>query len=94
MILPSKIYGIAASGRPVIMIGSPQGDVGRLLDRHGFGVTIWPGDVVPLSDAILKLSKDPDALHEMSCAAREFTEKHASRRLALDRWTELFSVFE
>ena len=90
MILPSKIYGIAASGRPVIMIGSPRGDVGRLLDRHGFGVTIEPGDVPRLSDAIIQLSKDPEALRAMSHAAREFTENYASRRLALDQWTELF----
>ncbi len=90
MILPSKIYGIAASGRPVIMIGSPRGDVGRLLDRHGFGVTIEPGDVPRLSDAIIQLSKDPEALRAMSHAARGFTENYASRRLALDQWTELF----
>ena len=91
LILPSKIYGIAASGRPVIMIGSPHGDVGRLLERHGFGVTIKPGDVMGLSDVILELSRAPETLHGMSLAAREFTENYASRRLVLDRWTALFS---
>jgi colanic acid biosynthesis glycosyl transferase WcaI len=33
LIVPSKFYGIAAAGRPIVMIGDQQGEIGRLV-RH------------------------------------------------------------
>jgi hypothetical protein len=42
--VPSKFYGIAAAGEPVIFIGDTDGEAARLVRRHACGPVIAPGD--------------------------------------------------
>ena len=37
LIVPSKVYGILAAGRPAIFIGDTHGEVATLLHAHGCG---------------------------------------------------------
>ncbi len=40
LIVPSKFYGIAAAGRPIVMIGDGDGEIARLVRQHRCGITI------------------------------------------------------
>ena len=40
LIVPSKFYGIAAAGKPMIVIGAADGELGRLVRQHACGVVI------------------------------------------------------
>jgi len=88
-IVPSKLYGIMAVGRPVIHIGSESSEIGDLILRSGCGEVIPPRDHKALCDAVLKLYGNPWRRNRMGIAGRSFFEKHLDRRLATHRFYEI-----
>jgi glycosyltransferase involved in cell wall biosynthesis len=91
LIVPSKFYGIAAAGRPVIAVSDPDGEIGRLVTRQDCGVVIRPGDSVALAEAIRTLAADPARVAAMGQAARTMVERDYGRGAAFDRWERLLS---
>lgn len=94
LIVPSKFYGIAAAGRPMISIGSKQGELGRLVEKHQCGFAIEEGDVDSLENAITRLSRDHDLCARMGHRARSMLDHHFTRRQAFDCWHKLISSVE
>jgi hypothetical protein len=45
LIVPSKIYGVLAAGRPVLFVGDSEGEIGSLLRRHACGERSQSGKV-------------------------------------------------
>jgi colanic acid biosynthesis glycosyl transferase WcaI len=72
-IVPSKLYGVLAAGRPYVAAVDPSCEAARLAVEHDCGVTAAPGDAGALAAAIL-------ALHDDSARARRMGEN--ARRLA------------
>src|SRR6185312_10824957 len=87
--VPSKFYGIAAAGRPIVMIGDPDGELGRLVAARRCGFVVKPGDADALVAALLRLADEPDTLAQMGAAARHLLEARFSRAQALQRWRAL-----
>ena len=58
LIVPSKVYGIAAAGRPVIAICDNDGEISRLVEQYQCGGVVEPGHADALANLILRLSKD------------------------------------
>lgn len=88
LILPSKLYGIAAAGRPVIMVGDPEGDIGRWTREHQFGFAVPIGAPDAFAEAVLSLKSDTVRTQAMGRNARAFLETHARREGIFDRWSE------
>jgi glycosyltransferase involved in cell wall biosynthesis len=86
LIVPSKVYGIAAVGRPIIAITAKDGEIAALVDRYQCGLVIEPGKSDDLANALSRLSARPDETASMGERARAMLEAHFSRRLALERW--------
>jgi colanic acid biosynthesis glycosyl transferase WcaI len=86
LIFPSKLYGIAAAGRPVIAITARTGEIADLVAQHDCGLAIEPGDSVGLSGAFLALSQDPVRCAEMGQHAREMLDANFSRRQSIELW--------
>ena len=57
LIFPSKMYGVAAAGRPVVAVAAPEGDVADLVRRNSCGLVVAPGDGEGLARAILTLQQ-------------------------------------
>lgn len=89
LLLPSKFYGIAAAGRPMIFIGDIAGEVARLLRRHECGIAIAPGDATTLVDTLRQWSRMPATLAEIGAKSRTMLEAHYSRHQELARWRAL-----
>jgi colanic acid biosynthesis glycosyl transferase WcaI len=89
LLLPSKFYGIAAAGKPVIFIGDANGEVARLVNRHGCGIAVTPGDAGTLADTLQRWSAAPTTMAEMGARARAMLDAHYSRRQGFVRWREL-----
>lgn len=89
LILPSKLYGIAAAGRPLLMVGDPDGDIGRILTAHGFGAVIPLGAADTLAATIRSWRSAPEEVRVMGQRARAYVGAHASRARALGLWLEL-----
>ena len=85
LIVPSKVYGIAAAGRPIIAVTAKDGEIARLIKAHDCGLVVEPGNSEEMAKAILQLSAKDEARIGMGLRARamldaEFTHRHAFRR--------------
>ncbi len=89
LLLPSKFYGIAAAGKPVIFIGDTNGELARLVTQHGCGLAVAPGDAVTLVETLQRWSNAPATIAEMGARARAMLDAHYSRRQGLARWRAL-----
>ena len=86
LIVPSKFYGIAAAGRPIIAITAKDGEIAQLVEFGNFGVIIEPGDAKALAETITKFSTDPQATAEMGRRARAALDAQYSSHHAFARW--------
>ena len=89
LIVPSKVYGVLAAGRPTLMIGDPEGEIGRLLRRYQCGVTIAVGAGPEFASAVLRLRDDPATRHDMGRRARAAFEEQFGPEQAFDAWKKL-----
>ena len=89
LIVPSKFYGIAAVGRPMVMIGDPDGELGRIIAAHRCGFVIQPGDAGALVAILRQLANEPETVAQMGARARHLLEARFSRAQTLERWRQL-----
>ena len=86
LIVPSKVYGIAAAGRPLIAICAKNGEISRMVERYQCGVVVEPGNVQALVESILQLSNDTASCAQMGQRARTMLQANFTRQQALERW--------
>ena len=91
LIVPSKIYGIAAAGRPIIAITAKNGEVARLVDAYHCGIVVEPGNSDALAKAIVRLSNNAEETASMGRRARAMLEARFTRRHAFERWQSIFN---
>jgi glycosyltransferase involved in cell wall biosynthesis len=89
LIAPSKFYAIAAAGKPIVMIGDPDGEIGRLIAQYGCGTTVAPADAATLADTLRRWSQQPNTIAEMGVRARQMLDARFSRGRAFDQWRRL-----
>ncbi len=89
LIVPSKVYGILAAGRPVVFIGDPEGEVSRVVRAAGAGVGIAIRDAQGLRAALLRLRDQRDECEAMGEAARKLFESRYTLSAAVARWRGL-----
>jgi glycosyltransferase involved in cell wall biosynthesis len=89
LIVPSKFYGICAAGRPVIMVGDREGEIGRIVEDSRCGMAVAGGDEAGFAAAILRLRNDRALRDAMGRRARRLLDHRFSRSQALRQWQEL-----
>jgi glycosyltransferase involved in cell wall biosynthesis len=86
LIVPSKLYGILAAGRPVVFIGDPDGDTARVVRGAQCGSVVGMHAAHELAAALRELNTQPALRDAMGMRARQvFSEKYAVTR-AIERW--------
>ena len=94
LMVPSKFYGIAAAGKPIVVIGDPNGELGRLVQRNACGFAIAPGDSEALTAALRQLLNAPQTVSEMGARARQMLDAQFTRRQGLARWRRLLDKLD
>jgi hypothetical protein len=89
LIVPSKFYGIAAAGRPIIALTGRDGELARLIGQHQCGEIVEPGDSERLAATLRALSADEQKVVEMGVRARAMLTAHFTRDHAFERWRSL-----
>jgi hypothetical protein len=59
LIVPSKLYGIAAADRPIVAVAAADGENAGLLRRHGCGLVVEPGEGQHLAHALSGIRRTP-----------------------------------
>ncbi len=91
-ILPSKLYGIQAVGRPALFIGATDGELANLLRDTGTGFAVAPGAASDACAFIERLIGDPAFAIAMGQRARQHLEANGTRHAALNRWQALLAA--
>jgi colanic acid biosynthesis glycosyl transferase WcaI len=91
LIVPSKFYGIAAASKPIIVIGDPNGELCRLVQRNACGFAIAPGDSEALAATLRQVLNAPQAVLDTGDRARKMLDAHFTRRQGLARWRQLLN---
>ena len=75
-VVPSKVYGLLAAGRPILFIGPPAATPARLIARFGCGWQINVGDDARLTALLLHLADHPEEVRHAGVLARSALLKH------------------
>jgi colanic acid biosynthesis glycosyl transferase WcaI len=86
LIVPSKIYGILAAGRPAVFVGDPDGDVARLIREHQCGITVGVGQSMQLAAQLQALRDDPERVEAMGSRARALALSRYTSEHAVSQW--------
>ncbi len=93
LVMPSKLTGMLASGRPVIATAAAGTQVADAIE--GRGVAVPPGDRAGLRAAVEMLAANPDLRRRMGEAGRMFAEAYLGRDQVLTQFeTELMSLVD
>jgi glycosyltransferase involved in cell wall biosynthesis len=86
LIMPSKIYGILAAGRPTLFLGSAQGSIQRIVDSFGAGAPALGTDVALAAEWIAAHKRDHQMLARMGDSARRAYETEFNRATSLGQF--------
>jgi glycosyltransferase involved in cell wall biosynthesis len=90
-IVPSRLYGILAAGRPVIVAADRNSETAQLVESVGCGVVVPSGRPELLARAIRQAHSGELPLAEMALRAREFAVAEADRLVAIGRYRVLLN---
>ena len=88
-VVPSRLYGILAVARPVIVAADAESETAQVVERIGCGIVVPPGRPELLARAIRDAHDGKYDLAEMGRLGREWVEREADREVALRRYREL-----
>jgi colanic acid biosynthesis glycosyl transferase WcaI len=84
-IVPSKLAGILAVGRPVIFLGSEQNSIAAAILRAQCGHVIPEGDVSRFEEIIERLRKDLELRRRLGAAARNLFDREYDRAVVVPK---------
>ncbi len=90
-VFPSKLYGIAAVGRPVIFIGPKNCELAHAVIYQSFGSAFTRDAIAAAAGAIRHLRHSPDRCSTMSSAAIQFNARNGGLVHAIATWTTLLN---
>ena len=93
-VFPSKLYGIAAIGRPVVFIGPRECELARLVVQRDLGLAFERDETAALAAALRTLADDPARCNRHGAAAARFASETGDADTAATRWHRLLGPCE
>jgi len=81
LVMPSKLTGMLASGRPVVATAHLGTEVARVV--KSCGIVVAPGDADAFADALLWLAEHSEERQKLGSAGRDYAVKHMSKETIL-----------
>jgi colanic acid biosynthesis glycosyl transferase WcaI len=92
LVMPSKLTGMLASGRPVIATANEGTQISRVLPDCG--VVVEPDNIENFASAILLLARDADRRAGMGKHAREFALRHWAKENVMQEFDKQLKTSE
>jgi glycosyltransferase involved in cell wall biosynthesis len=88
-VVPSRLYGVLAVGRPVVVAADAESETARIVERVGCGVVVPPGRPELLA-ATIRQAHDGDLdLDELGRRGREWVTREAAASVAFARYRDV-----
>jgi glycosyltransferase involved in cell wall biosynthesis len=88
-VVPSRLYGILAVARPVIVAADAESETAQVVQSVGCGILVPPGRPELLARAIRDAHDGRYDLAEMGARGRQWVEREADRSVAVRRYRDL-----
>ncbi len=88
-VVPSRLYGVLAAGRPVIVAADRDSETAEVVESSGAGIVLPPGRPELLAAAIRRAHDGELDLEEMGRRARAYVTSEADRAVAVRRYRDL-----
>lgn len=90
---PSKYYGIAAAGKPVLAVLESGSEVRLIIEETKGGLVCEPGDYKSIKENIAWFiaNREKDDLKQMGQRSREYLEKNLTKEVSIGRYMEEIS---
>lgn len=89
LLVPSKVYGIMAAGRPILFVGSENNQIARIISRTGCGIVVKEGDAAAFRNATLWMASHPEEVREMGERGRRCFEEQYEKRHSLRTFRDM-----
>lgn len=76
VVVPSKMYGILAAGKPIVAVAPRETDSVAIGEKLGFSIGADPDRPEEIARAVRTLAADPERLAKMASAAREAASRY------------------
>ena len=87
--VPSKLYGVMASGKPVLGV-LEEGSEGRLiLEECHCGICAEPGNYKAIKDNINYVIENKENIKAMGINGRSYLEKHLTKEVSIKKYKEI-----
>jgi len=88
-VVPSRLYGILAAGRPVLVSADADSEIVRIVEEVGCGIVVPPGRPERVASVIRDVAEGRLSLVGMGDLGRAWVEREADREVAFDRYRRL-----
>ncbi|MDF2462997.1 MAG: glycosyl transferase [Ramlibacter sp.] len=86
LVLPSKLTGMLASGRAVLVTAAPGTELAQVVESSGCGMVVPPEDPDRLAAAVMQLASDARVRASMGAAGRTYAERELDVHTILERF--------
>jgi glycosyltransferase involved in cell wall biosynthesis len=90
-VVPSRLYGVLAAGRPVLAAAEEDSETAQLVRSVGCGIVIPPGQPDLLAEEIRRAAAGEYDLEAMGLRGREWVEAEAGRERAVEHYRRLLA---
>jgi glycosyltransferase involved in cell wall biosynthesis len=88
-VVPSRLYGIMAAGRPVVVAADAESETAQVVQRVGCGIVIPPSRPELLAEVIRDAYEGRYDLDGMGARGRTYVMEDADTRVALGRYRDV-----
>lgn len=92
--LPSKIFNVMASARPILAVSPPGSEMTQIVDAAGCGWNVPPGSPERLAETIIQLKERETDLTQMGKNGRTCLEKNYSRNRCVDAYEKMLTEMD
>ena len=89
LLVPSKIYGILAAGKPFIFVGSKNNEIADIALEYKIGKVVAEGDTDGFIGALTSYYINKKNRDEEGAAAREIFEKFFDRNISASKYIKI-----
>jgi len=93
VIMPSKLYGLLAVGKPIICVSDPHSEVITIMKKAGAGIHASIYDPKELASNIESIIDEPQKAQMMGESGRKYFLSHFERKKITMQWKEVLESF-